>query len=248
MAQLVVSLCDHLLEATGEATTEGATSSSASTSSPKIRLILASQSPRRQEILNMMGLQNRFTVNPSPLDESLLQQQLRGMDPIEYTRTLAQEKAMALAKSLVSSNSGSQPQQHPTLILGSDTIVAHNEHILEKPTSEADAVRMLRTLQGDQHEVHTAVALVLLTPQSSSNSGEQPQLVESFTDTAEVTFATLSDDDIASYVATGEPMDKAGSYGIQGVGGQLVSSVTGDFFTVRTCFMKMGILVLLNRK
>lgn len=205
--------------------------------SNKISLVLASQSPRRLEILNMMGLQGLFSVNPSPLDESILQQQLQGTDPIEYTRQLAVEKAMALAQSL----DHNEPNKAvtTTLVLGSDTIVAHEGHILEKPVDEADARRMLSKLQGAQHAVHTGVALVAVHPcAAEGNKSEEStavQLVEAFTDTARVTFAPLSDTDISAYVATGEPMDKAGSYGIQGIGGQFVTAIDGDFFTVRRC-------------
>ena len=117
--------------------------------------------------------------------------------------------------------------------MGSDTIVAYDGHILEKPVDEADAVRMLETLQGNRHSVHTGVALVKVQQrQQHQHEGNDVKLVEAFTDTAQVTFSTLSTSDIASYVATGEPMDKAGSYGIQGIGGQLVTSIEGDFFTV----------------
>ena len=204
----------------------------------KIKLILASQSPRRQEILTMMGLGGLFTVQPSPLDESALQQQLQGTtDPVEYTRQLATEKALALARALVLESKQQQQQQaeppsvqqrplHTRLVLGSDTIVAHNGHILEKPIDEADARRMLWKLQGQQHSVHTSVALVVV------DDDNEPRVVQAFTDTALVTFASLSAMDIATYVATGEPMDKAGAYGIQGMGGQIVSAVDGDFFTV----------------
>jgi len=229
-SQLVVSLRDHLLGMNDET----AKSDDDRASQKKIHLILASQSPRRREILDMMGLQNRYRVTPSPLDESLLQQQLRDVDPVVYTRTLALEKAMALAETLASTFSEPQLQPTTTLILGSDTIVAYDGHILEKPVDEADAVRMLETLQGNRHSVHTGVALVKVQQRHphQQDEGNDVMVVEAFTDTAQVTFATLSTNDIASYVATGEPMDKAGSYGIQGIGGQLVTSIEGDFFTV----------------
>ena len=107
-SQLVVSLRDHLLGMNDET----AKSDDDATSQKKIHLILASQSPRRREILDMMGLQNRYRVTPSPLDESLLQQQLRDIEPIEYTRTLALEKAMALAKSLATSTSATFAHHH----------------------------------------------------------------------------------------------------------------------------------------
>jgi len=184
-----------------------------------IRLILASQSPRRKEILDMMGLHGRFETIPSPLDETALQEELCKKDPKDYTQILAQEKAKALAVTINANQ--------PTLVLGSDTIVDLDGHILEKPKDEEDAKRMLRSLSGVQHEVHTGVALYRIV---DDNAG--PILIHAFTDTARVTFAVLSDEDIDAYVATKEPMDKAGSYGIQGIGGQLVQYVEGDFFAV----------------
>jgi septum formation protein len=196
----------------------------------KIRLILASQSPRRKEILDMMGLKDLYDVIHSPLDESALQAQLYeegGGDmpePKTYTRVLAEEKAKALAMEI-----SSQVTQ-PTIVVGSDTIVAWNDSILEKPKDKADAKIMLTQLSGSQHTVHTGVAIYRVLPQALS---DQPvTLVTSFVDTANVVFATLSGADIDAYIATGEPMDKAGSYGIQGIGGQFVASMEGDFFTV----------------
>lgn len=211
--ELVVSLRDYLQSKNDDY------------DSNKIRLVLASQSPRRKEILDMMGLQGKFEVAPSPLDESALQKELQSTDPVNYTRILAEQKAMALARQSVQS-----PSDHSVgaklLVLGSDTIVAYGGSILEKPVDEADAVRMLNQLQGNRHTVHTGVALVLM------DDNNDVRLIESFTETATVQFAALTESDIAAYVASGEPMDKAGSYGIQGIGGQLVTSIEGDFFTV----------------
>lgn len=202
---LVISLRNHLLPVDSLKRGTG--------DSQKIRLILASQSPRRREILDMMGLQNLFETIPSPLDEDSLAASLQKDDPIEYTRHLAEQKALALANSISMSNS--------TLVLGSDTIVAYSNKILEKPVDQKDAIRMLKELQGNQHMVHTGVALV-----------DGTTLVDSFTVTANVRFAELSDADIEAYVNTGEPMDKSGAYGIQGIGGQIVESIDGDFFAV----------------
>jgi septum formation protein len=200
------------------------------TSEGKIRLILASQSPRRKEILDMMGLKDLYEVIHSPLDESALQSQLldeegSGMpEPKTYTRVLAEEKAKALAMEI-----SSQVTQ-PTIVLGSDTIVAWNDSILEKPKDTAEAKIMLTQLSGSEHTVHTGVAIYRVLPQALSD--EPVTLVASFVDSANVRFAPLSGADINAYIATGEPMDKAGSYGIQGIGGQLVASMEGDFFTV----------------
>lgn len=171
-----------------------------------VQLVLASASPRRAEILKLMGLE--FQVMPSPLDESKLQSKLDKSQPTSYTQTLAEQKALALV-------------QPGCLVLGSDTIVEHQNQILEKPFDKAQAKTMLLQLSGDTHHVHTGVALV-----------RDQLIVASFVDTATVKFCDISEADIDAYIETGEPMDKAGSYGIQGIGGQFVESVDGDFFTV----------------
>jgi septum formation protein len=190
--------------------------------SKEIALVLASQSPRRREILDMMGLADLYETIPSPLDETSLQIELsdKGVTkrPQKYTQTLAEEKARTLAESL--------RVERPTLVLGSDTIVDQDEDILEKPKDTSDAHRMLRRLSGCEHYVHTGVAIYLCLPDAPAKK------MVSFVDQATVQFANLSDADIDAYVASGEPMDKAGSYGIQGIGGQFVTSVQGDFFTV----------------
>lgn len=238
---------------------------------PKIRLILASQSPRRREILEMMGLKGRFEVIPSPLDESLVQDRLKtsgpnSIDPREYTRILAEEKAAALVQHLVSaaeavamdtkdqytqsfsSSSSSSLWFPPSLVLGSDTIVDLDGSILEKPQNTNDAKETLIRLSGRTHTVHTAVAIYSVVlrhvpPDSSTSPTTMTttpttttttvQKLSSFVNTTRVTFATLQSVEIDAYIATGEPMDKAGSYGIQGKGGQFVSSIEGDYFTVR---------------
>lgn len=221
----------------------------------KPRLILASQSPRRREILAMMGLREgrEFLVEPSPLDESELQNELLSnnnkninnknqtqLTPIEYNLRLAQAKAHALAEAHRTTSNNNNTSNKVTYYLGSDTIVELDEAILEKPNDRDDAKRMLALLSGRQHRVHTAVALYRLGASVANNDdGENDtdtartvSLVESFVDTASVSFATLTNEDIDAYVASGEPMDKAGSYGIQGIGGQFVERIEGDFFTV----------------
>ena len=228
-SQLLVSMGKHLGKGEG-----------------KIRLILASQSPRRKDILNMMGLQGKFEDSPSPLDESSLQLHLLGKgdgdnskhsgievvsDPKDYTRILAQEKARALAERMVAQGKG---LEQPFLVLGSDTIVELEGNILEKPKSKGDAKQMLSRLSGNRHSVHTGVALFVV--QQTLPEDRKIILADSFTDTATVRFASLTNADIEAYIASGEPMDKAGSYAIQGVGGQFVQSIDGDFFTVRSFF------------
>lgn len=193
-----------------------------------IRLILASQSPRRKEILDMMGLSGRYTVIPSPVDESELQRLNQNLEPMLYTRKLAEGKAFALASTLLVNH-----EEHlaaETFFLGSDTIVDLDGVILEKPKDRDDAISMLRKLSGQWHQVHTGVAIYKIIQGLSPSSN--PELVTSFTETTRVKFADLSEQDILSYVSTAEPMDKAGSYGIQGIGGQLVERIDGCYFAV----------------
>ena len=196
-----------------------------------LRLLLASQSPRRQEILDMMGLAGRYIAEPSPLNEQELQMELmtKKVSPMDYARTLAERKAHAMCEKMVKKNGEhhhSVADGELTLVIGSDTIVDLDGSIMEKPTDEADAFSMLQRLSGNWHQVHTGVAIY------GCGTGQNIQLMFSFTDTARVKFATLADQDIRSYIASNEPMDKAGSYGIQGRGGQLVERIDGDFFTV----------------
>lgn len=187
----------------------------------KCRLVLASQSPRRAEILEMMGLKGQFEAQVSPFDEGSIRDDLKGnVEPTEYTRIMAENKAQACGLSF-----SNETNDKPTLVLGSDTIVDLDGSILEKPISEEQAKEMLTQMSGRKHFVHTGVAIY-----SSINSYETP--ITSFTETAEVHFAELTEQDILNYIASKEPMDKAGSYGIQGIGGQFVKSINGDFFTV----------------
>ena len=200
--------------------------STASDPNATLRLILASQSPRRTEILEMMGLAGRFSASPSPLDEEKLQIELAQKDitPSDYARTLAERKAHAYAfDGSIDKGSG------VALILGSDTIVDLDGNIMEKPKSEESAYTMLSSLSGNWHYVHTGVACYQYR---AGESVEEPELKFSFTDTARVKFSTLTDKDIRAYIDTKEPFDKAGSYGIQGIGGQLVERIEGDFFSV----------------
>jgi len=193
--------------------------------SARMGLLLASQSPRRREILDMMGLAGRYTAEPSPLNEEELQIELsnNNFSPHDYARTLAERKAHAAIEMTIPNH-----KKDVTFILGSDTIVEIGGSILEKPKDEANAVEMIRCLSGNWHQVHTGVAVYAV----GVRGHDEGKLMFSFTDTAKVKFATLTEDDIRSYVASKEPMDKAGSYGIQGIGGQMVERLEGDFFTV----------------
>ncbi len=167
------------------------------------RVILASASPRRRELLALIGI--RHDVMPADVDET----QMAEEHPAAYAERLARAKAHKLAAA------------HPdAVVIGADTIVVVDGVVLGKPTDPADAARMLRILSGRAHFVQTAVA-VACGPRT-----------ESAVETVGVTFRALSDHEIRAYVATGEPLDKAGAYGIQGYGATIVERVDGDYFSV----------------
>ena len=168
-----------------------------------LRVILASQSPRRRELLNLVGIAHE--VQPADIDESYL----AGERPREPAARLARGKAAVIA--------ASEPN---AVIIGSDTIVVVDGDVLGKPVDELDAVRMLARLAGRSHVVLTAVAV--------SWRGETRSAVEE----VGVTFHPMTRAEIDAYIATGEPMDKAGAYGIQGYGATIVSRVDGDYFAV----------------
>ncbi|KJV06791.1 Maf family protein [Methylocucumis oryzae] len=163
-------------------------------------LILASASPRRQELLNQIAI--RYHVHPTAIDETPYDNE----DPLSYVKRMAEEKSAACALHF---------PEH-TAILAADTSVVVNQHILGKPTDKHDAIRMLRSLSGITHWVYTAVSL----------RSHKHDLVVS---KSEVTFKPLSDAEIDAYWQSGEPLDKAGAYAIQGRGGIFVSHINGSF-------------------
>ena len=167
-------------------------------------LVLASRSPRRTQLLRTLNL--TFDVAPADIDESLRP----GESPSAYAERLAREKALAVAR-----------QRPDALVVGSDTVVVVDQDLLGKPGDETEAVAMLLRLQGRAHHVATGVAV--------ASSGEQ---VRSAVERVRVIFRAFDEDLAARYVATGEPMDKAGAYGIQGFGSTLVERIEGDFFAV----------------
>lgn len=166
-------------------------------------VILASQSPRRQELLTRIF--QTFSISPADVDESIPD----GMKPKQAVAMLSQRKAQAVSA------------EHPTaLVIAADTIVVCDDEILGKPVDEADALRMLNRLSGRTHQVMTAVCI---------REGTEEQTEVSVTD---VTFRTLRAGEAERYVAGGEPLDKAGAYGIQGDGGLFVSRIAGDYYGV----------------
>jgi septum formation protein len=168
-----------------------------------IKLVLASASPRRKELLELLGLKPE--VVPADLDESVR----GGEKPEAYVERVAREKAAAI-----------HAKRPEAIVVAADTTVVLAGAIIAKPESEADAASMLKRLQGRDHVVHTAIAVAY---RSDTASGVE---------TTRVWMRKLDDAAIRAYVATGEPMDKAGAYGIQGFGAVIVERIAGDYFTV----------------
>jgi septum formation protein len=182
-----------------------------------LRIVLASQSPRRRELLSLIGVAHE--VRPADLDESVLP----GETPTVHCERLAREKAARIASEVPDA-----------IVIGADTIVVLDGEILGKPADETEAASMLQRLSGRTHTVHTAIAV------------SRNRRIFSGVESVEVTFRPLTEAQIASYVSTGEPMDKAGAYGIQGFGATIVERVHGDYFAVMG--LALGRLVGLLRE
>jgi len=181
-------------------------------------LVLASSSPRRAELLGQLGLAVR--VLPAPVDETYLP----GEAPEAHVERLAREKAEWAAAEAVGA-----------LVVGGDTVVVDAGRVLGKPRTTAEAVEMLLSLAGREHRVYTGVAV--------AGRGETVSAVG----TAAVRFRAFDRSVAEAYVATGEPMDKAGAYGIQGQGAALVEAIEGDYYSV-VGFPVVRFLELLHRK
>jgi len=168
-------------------------------------LVLASQSPRRRALFELLGLD--FRVDPADVPEDAPD----GLPPVQVAETIAREKAAATAR-----------RHANAIIVGADTIVVLDDRILGKPADVKDAVRMLRTLSGRTHEVYTGFA-VLATPENRMVAAVERTRVH---------FRTLDDEEIRDYVATGQPLDKAGAYGIQDQSAIFVDRIEGCFYNV----------------
>ena len=174
------------------------------------KIILASASPRRRELLERAGLS--FTVMPASGEEKRSSE-----DPAEVVLQLARDKASAVADTLAECEEG-------TLVIGSDTIVVFENRILGKPKDKEDAAQTLEKLQGNTHQVYTGVSVL------ERKNGQCTD--HTFYESTDVTFYPVSEEEIQAYIATGEPMDKAGSYGIQGLFGIYVKGICGDYNNV----------------
>lgn len=177
------------------------------------KIILASQSPRRRELLTQIGLE--YTVCPSTVEEHIT-----GTDPVEVVKELSFQKAEDVAK-----KANEETPTGSSLVIGADTIVVYEGKILGKPKDREDAVRMLAMLQGKTHSVYTGVSLLF------SQEGILNKTIN-FAEETKVTMYPLTQEEISWYVDTKEPMDKAGAYGIQGFGARFIEKIQGDYNTV----------------
>jgi len=189
----------------------------------QFRLILASASPRRRELLAQAGY--AFTVEAPDVDES----ERAGESPAAYVQRLAEEKAQAIfarhiqssgAPFMTASSSWVGSNDLPLIVLGADTTVVCEGHIVAKPADAADAKRMLQRLAGRTHQVLTGIAAVTRTGTTSA------------VETTDVTFSPIPEVELDLYCATPEPFDKAGAYGIQGYAARWIPRIDGDYFNV----------------
>ena len=181
------------------------------------KFILASNSPRRKDLFGLFGWP--FEVLPAAIDET----QRLGEDPAQFVKRLACEKAQKVA------------EQNTGLVIGADTIVVDGSEILGKPADDDEAVKMLRQLSGRTHQVYTGIAIIDSQTKKAFNTVSQ----------TDVTMRNYSDDEIQAYVATGDPLDKAGAYAIQHEGFYPVAALDGCFASVMglpLCLLSQGLL------
>ena len=181
------------------------------------KFILASNSPRRKDLFGLFGWP--FEVLPAAIDET----QRLGEDPAQFVKRLACEKAQKVA------------EQNTGLVIGADTIVVDGSEILGKPADDDEAVKMLRQLSGRTHQVYTGIAIIDSQTKKAFNTVSQ----------TDVTMRNYSDDEIQAYVATGDPLDKAGAYAIQHEGFNPVAALDGCFASVMglpLCLLSQGLL------
>ncbi|MBQ6551122.1 MAG: septum formation protein Maf [Lachnospiraceae bacterium] len=175
-------------------------------------IVLASQSPRRREILALAGIP--YTVRPAEGEEHCAE-----TAPELLTMALSKAKAEEVFEKEAAETEG------PVTVLGADTVVAYGGEILGKPKSREDAFRMLRMLSGRTHQVYTGVTLIARDPEKGTRS-------RTFFEKTDVTFHELTDDEIWAYIDTEDPLDKAGAYGIQGIFGKHIRKIDGDYYNV----------------
>lgn len=186
-----------------------------------MRIVLASASPRRREILDIAGIE--YDVCASDADESSLEK-----NPKALVQLLSERKALSVLRGLESGrlDIGADPATEIFCVIGCDTVVylEKGQGILGKPSSEAEAFEMLSTLQGAYHDVYSGVTILV--------SGLKTPVKRCFVEQTRVHFSEMSEDEIRDYIKSGESMDKAGAYGIQGKCAKYIEGIEGDFFNV----------------
>ena len=191
-----------------------------------MRVILASASPRRKELLS--NIYSEFEVIPSTVEENI---EFTNVE--DYVKELAYIKAMDVFEMIKSSANANASEENELLVIGADTIVYNDGKVLGKPKDEEDAKKMIRSLAGKKHQVYTGVCLISNGKVDSDEaSGMDDLVVQKFYSKTDVYVDDITDKEIADYVATGDPLDKAGSYGIQGVFSKHIRKIDGDYFNV----------------
>ena len=180
-----------------------------------MKYVLASASPRRQELLTQAGFS--FDVIPSAVKEKITKD-----IPSDVVMELAHQKALDVYESKIKDNPAYQGED--CIVIGADTIVSYRGEILGKPADEEDAVSMLKKLQGNSHFVYTGVSLFVRENQAETK--------QTFFEKTEVVFYPMSEEEIKTYVQSKEPMDKAGAYAIQGLCAKFIKEIKGDYYNV----------------
>lgn len=179
-------------------------------------IVLASASPRRRELLSLTGI--KFQVLPGNIEEKASSSR-----PSQMVRELSSQKALAVFESF------SEEEKEKSLVIGADTLVAIDGRVLGKPEDEQMAEEMLMLLQGNIHQVYTGVTLIF---QAVDENGKAVRRIRTFAEKTSVTMYPVSRREIRDYIATGEPMDKAGAYGIQGKCAAWIRKISGDYSNV----------------
>lgn len=185
-----------------------------------MKIVLASGSPRRKELLKQAGY--TFTIEVSDVDEQIQEEK-----PEHLVEELSRRKARAVAETYLGQEEteGKCSGKEPLTVIGADTVVAFGGQILGKPAEEEEAVRMLRELSGKTHQVYTGVSLFMIEKGKITGT-------KTFFVCTDVTMRPLAEEEIRAYVRTGEPMDKAGAYGIQGKAAVFIEGICGDYYNV----------------
>lgn len=198
-----------------------------------MKTILASASPRRRELLEQMGI--TFEVCPAKGAEVITK-----TVPEEVVQELAYQKAYEVAQTILCEAGGKKEfGQEPVRVIGADTIVVYQNTIFGKPVDQADASRMLQMLQGNTHQVYTGVCVIDLFAQDDAESlskeaslNKEKMKIHVFAEKTDVMMYPVSDKEIQEYIETGECMDKAGAYAIQGISAKFIQKIRGDYYNV----------------